>query len=268
MPSLTKRSGSFSAAPAARNSRQYSSEDKALFFESKDHLGSIAAAARDLGFSRSTATTWAKDDGRVLGTKPTAGQRAGFFVLLNRLGSVGAAARQSGINSLTAYSWSYSLTAGEHKPRRRSSARQMELAPKKTEFLAVLERVDNVTVAAREAGLKRNHGASGARVAGVENVRQHSAEKQAQYTRLRAEGATKTAAITVVGVGQRPGGGDHVSDLDILRTGFGVFANVASNTTISRFFEWTAANPDLFAYGFGTMTRELRKTAINTGLGT
>ena len=30
------------------------------------------------------------------------------------------------------------------------------------------------------------------------------------------------------------GGGEHVSDLDILRTGAGVFGNVASNATISR----------------------------------
>jgi hypothetical protein len=54
------------------------------------------------------------------------------------------------------------------------------------------------------------------------------------------------------------GGGEHVSDLDILRTGAGVFGKVASNATISRFFERTVTNPDLFSYGFATLTRELR----------
>lgn len=54
------------------------------------------------------------------------------------------------------------------------------------------------------------------------------------------------------------GGGEHVSDLDILRTGSGVFGKVASNATISRFFERTVTNPDLFSYGFATLTRELR----------
>ena len=53
-------------------------------------------------------------------------------------------------------------------------------------------------------------------------------------------------------------GGEHVSDLDILRTGERVFGKVASNATVSRFFERTVANPDVFTYGFATLTRELR----------
>ncbi|GAB3543909.1 IS1380 family transposase [Arthrobacter tecti] len=57
------------------------------------------------------------------------------------------------------------------------------------------------------------------------------------------------------------GGGEHVSDLDILRTSAGVFGNVASNATVSRFFERVVANPDVFGYGFATLTRELRSRA-------
>jgi hypothetical protein len=57
------------------------------------------------------------------------------------------------------------------------------------------------------------------------------------------------------------GGGEHVSDLDILRTGAGVFGELASNATISRFFERTVTNPDVFTYGFATLTRELRSRA-------
>ncbi|WP_026533336.1 IS1380 family transposase, partial [Arthrobacter sp. H41] len=54
------------------------------------------------------------------------------------------------------------------------------------------------------------------------------------------------------------GGGEHVSDLDILRTGANVFGKVASNATISRFFERTVTSPEVFSYGFSTLTRELR----------
>lgn len=54
------------------------------------------------------------------------------------------------------------------------------------------------------------------------------------------------------------GGGDHVSDLDILRADVGVFGKAASNATVSRFFERTVTNPDLFSYGFATLMRELR----------
>ena len=54
------------------------------------------------------------------------------------------------------------------------------------------------------------------------------------------------------------GGGEHVSDVDILRSSAGVFGEVASNATMSRFFQQAAAAPDVFEYGFATMTRELR----------
>jgi hypothetical protein len=44
-------------------------------------------------------------------------------------------------------------------------------------------------------------------------------------------------------------GGEHVSDLDILRVSPGVFGQLPSNATVSRFFERTATNPELFGYG-------------------
>ena len=48
------------------------------------------------------------------------------------------------------------------------------------------------------------------------------------------------------------GGGEHVSDLDMLRSSAGVFGKVASNATMSRFFQQAAAAPDVFDYGFAT----------------
>ena len=56
-------------------------------------------------------------------------------------------------------------------------------------------------------------------------------------------------------------GGEHASDLDILRSSPGVFGQLPSNATVSRFFERTVTNPELFSYGFETLTRELRTRA-------
>jgi hypothetical protein len=56
-------------------------------------------------------------------------------------------------------------------------------------------------------------------------------------------------------------GGEHVNDLDMLRASPGVFGPVPSNATVSRFFERTVAHPELFAYGFETLSRELRSRA-------
>lgn len=53
-------------------------------------------------------------------------------------------------------------------------------------------------------------------------------------------------------------GGEHVSDLDMFRTQPGVFGKVASNATVSRFFDRAAAKPDAFAHGAQTLTRALR----------
>lgn len=56
-------------------------------------------------------------------------------------------------------------------------------------------------------------------------------------------------------------GGEHASDLDILRSSPGAFGQLPSNATVSRFFERTVTNPELFSYGFETLTRELRTRA-------
>jgi hypothetical protein len=58
-------------------------------------------------------------------------------------------------------------------------------------------------------------------------------------------------------------GGGHASDLDILRSSPGVFGQLPSNATVSRFFERTVANPELFSYGFETLARALRIRAWN-----
>ena len=56
-------------------------------------------------------------------------------------------------------------------------------------------------------------------------------------------------------------GGEHASDLDILRSSPEAFGQLPSNATVSRFFERTITNPELFSYGIETLTRELRTRA-------
>ncbi|NVN00809.1 IS1380 family transposase [Arthrobacter sp. SDTb3-6] len=70
--------------------------------------------------------------------------------------------------------------------------------------------------------------------------------------RHRSGGIVGSVAVMLAG------GGEHVSDLDMLRGSAGVFGAVASNATMSRFFQQAAAVPEVFEYGFATMARELR----------
>jgi hypothetical protein len=58
-----------------------------------------------------------------------------------------------------------------------------------------------------------------------------------------------------------PAGGEHASDLDVLRSSPGVFGAVPSNATVSRSFERIVVSPELFSYGFETLTRQLRSRA-------
>src|SRR5699024_8439939 len=54
-------------------------------------------------------------------------------------------------------------------------------------------------------------------------------------------------------------GGEHVSDLDMLRTSPKVFGAVPSNATVSRFFDHITENPEVFAHGLATMASQMRR---------
>ncbi|WP_051441748.1 IS1380 family transposase, partial [Arthrobacter sp. H14] len=53
-------------------------------------------------------------------------------------------------------------------------------------------------------------------------------------------------------------GGEHVSDLDMFRSQPEAFGAVASNATVSRFFDRAAASPEAFTHGTQTLSRMLR----------
>lgn len=64
-------------------------------------------------------------------------------------------------------------------------------------------------------------------------------------------------------------GGEHVSDLDMLRTSPKAFGTIPSNATISRFFDHVAGNREVFAHGLATMASQTRRRVWDTlgGLG-
>ena len=53
-------------------------------------------------------------------------------------------------------------------------------------------------------------------------------------------------------------GGEQATDTDQLRAAPELFGPVASDATISRFMRRIKEQPEAFAYGFATMTRNLR----------
>lgn len=54
------------------------------------------------------------------------------------------------------------------------------------------------------------------------------------------------------------GGGEHVSDLDVLRNSPALFGTVPSNATVSRFVARAAEQPEAFEHGIGTLMRRMR----------
>lgn len=105
MSSLTKES-------AAR--RKCTPEQKDQFFAVLDRLGSVSAAARDLGFNQMTCYQWdhnarpterASRNRKAGQRKYTREQKDEFFLVFDRLKSTRKAARELGLNPDTCAGW-------------------------------------------------------------------------------------------------------------------------------------------------------------------
>jgi IS30 family transposase/transposase-like protein len=104
---------SFLTEETARR-RKYTPEQKDQFLSVVDRLGSVSAAAAELGFNQMTCYQWARKAGLTQG-KPRnrqAGQRKytreekdEFFVVFDRLKSTRQAARELGLNPDTCAGW-------------------------------------------------------------------------------------------------------------------------------------------------------------------
>jgi IS30 family transposase len=95
--------------------RPYSAEQKDQFFAVLDRVGSVTAAAAELGINRMTCYEWVHKSGapgesagklQSSGrTKYTQEQKDQFFAVLDRVGSVVGAAAELGLNQNTCYQW-------------------------------------------------------------------------------------------------------------------------------------------------------------------
>ena len=74
----------------------------------------------------------------------------------------------------------------------------------------------------------------------------------------------RPGAIIAALIAMLAAGGEHVSDLDMLRTSPGLFGQVASNATVSRFFDRINNDVEVFEHGFATLAAELRHRVWHT----
>ncbi|MFQ4149734.1 hypothetical protein AAGW05_13730 [Arthrobacter sp. LAPM80] len=208
---LTKKSPSDkSTEPAAelpgkRAYRRYSAADRDEFFTALERLGSIPAAARELGYNPVTCRSWAGPSDRVSGQKYSQAHKDEFFIILDRVGSVSTVAKMLGINVQTCFRWAYKADAVTRRPRPNPVvAEPSATAEQKDEFFAVLARVGSISVAARELGLPRPRCVNWARKAGIESIHP-GVTKRAEYFRLRESGVGRKEAAAAAGASRKSG---------------------------------------------------------------
>ncbi|MET3721609.1 IS30 family transposase/molybdenum-dependent DNA-binding transcriptional regulator ModE [Arthrobacter sp. UYEF21] len=169
-----------------------------------ERLGSVAAAAKELGINRSTCQKWANAAGIRPQRLYTQADKDQFHAALDRTGTITSAAQELGLNISTARNWAARVNPAVRKPR---ATRTGKLDPTRRhpsavleEFVRVLQDVGSVSVAARQLGLNHSTCSNWARAAGLVSVspRRPSA-KQLQYLRLRQEGAGRRDAALAVG---------------------------------------------------------------------
>lgn len=174
------------------------------FLAAVGRLGSVAAAARELGINRATGQRWAKTSGIRRLRRYTAAERELFHAALDRCGNATDAARELGINLSTARGWARlvrpaAVASPTSKPAKRGPMPRHTPAQVQ-EFLAVLGQVGSVSIAARQLGLNASTAftwAARAQVASICPARV-SAE-QLRYLELRRTGASRRDAAAVVG---------------------------------------------------------------------
>ncbi|MDQ0276692.1 IS30 family transposase/molybdenum-dependent DNA-binding transcriptional regulator ModE [Arthrobacter silviterrae] len=195
-----------SGSPALKRAyRHYSAADRTEFFAAFERLGSIPAAARELGFTLSTCRAWAGPSGRESGQKYTQSQKDEFFIVLDRVGSVSAAAKVLGINVQTCFHWAYKAGAVTRRPRANPVVAQPSATQEhKDVFFTVLARVGSISVAARELGLPKSRCTNWARNAGIKSIHPGVA-KRAEYFRLREAGVGRKEAAAAAGASRKSG---------------------------------------------------------------
>jgi IS30 family transposase len=178
------------------------------FLAAVARLGTVAAAAKELGMNRSTCQKWANAAGIRRKRQYTQAEKEQFHAALDRTGSIVAAAGELGLNIGTAHNWAGRINTVARKPR---NTRSVTTGPAQRyspavieEFLSVLREIGSVSAAAEQLGLNRSTCSNWAIDAGMASIclRRPSA-KQIPYLRLRQEGAGRRDAALAVGASKQ-----------------------------------------------------------------
>ncbi|MBE0011775.1 hypothetical protein DXT87_18725, partial [Arthrobacter sp. AET 35A] len=173
------------------------------FLAAVGRLGSVCAAARELGINRSTGQKWAEAAGITRLRRHTEADKALFFSALARAGNIADAAAELGVNINTARGWARQVRPAGASTRvegsvgvRSSRAHNFEVVE---EFLAALAQIGTVSVVARKLGLNESTCYRWAARAGMASIRPiQTSEKQLRYLTLRRDGVNgKDAALAV-----------------------------------------------------------------------
>ncbi len=190
--------------PGKRPQQSHTRAQRQDFLSAVERLGSVAAAAKELGINRSTCQKWANAAGIRPQRLYTQADKDHFYAVLDRTGTITAAAQELGLNISTAHNWAGKVNPAGRKLRATRTVKpgpaQRHPAAVIEEFLGLLREVGSVSAAARQLGLNHSTCANWARAAGLVSVspRRPSA-KQLQYLRLRQEGAGRRDAALAVG---------------------------------------------------------------------
>ena len=191
-------------APGKRHQQSHTRAQRQDFLSAVERLGSVAAAAQELGINRSTCQKWANAAGIRPQRQYTQADKDQFYAVLDRTGNVTVAAQELRLNISTARNWAGKVNPAVGKP---PAARTVKPAPAQRhpsavieEFLTVLRDVGSVSVAARQLGLNHSTCSNWARAAGLVSVSpRRPSKKQLHYLRLRQEGAGRRDAALAVG---------------------------------------------------------------------
>lgn len=209
-PSLKKKSplpeepASTAGAPGKRSQQSHTRAQRQDFLSAVERLGSVAAAAKELGINRSTCQKWANAAGIRPQRQYSQADKDHFYAVLDRTGTITAAAQELGLNISTAPKWAGKVNPARRKPRvigtvRAAPARRHPSAVIE-EFLGLLREIGNVSAAARQLGLNPSTCFNWARAAGLVSVGTRGpSAKQIHYLRLRQEGAGRRDAALAVG---------------------------------------------------------------------
>ncbi|GAC1372864.1 MAG: hypothetical protein NVSMB43_09910 [Pseudarthrobacter sp.] len=171
-------------------------------------MGSVAAAAKELGINRSTCQKWANAAGIRPQRQYSQADKNHFYAVLDRTGTITAAALELGLNISTAHNWAGKVNPARRKPRVIGTVRA---APTRrhpsaviAEFLGLLHEIGNVSAAARQLGLNPSTCHNWAKAAGLVSVGTRGpSAKQIHYLRLRQEGAGRRDAALAVGASKQ-----------------------------------------------------------------